>query len=267
MTATATPDLLEAIVAATRRRVTLRQAAVPARRLEERALARVPRGDHFRAALSRADRVSVIAECKRRSPSRGVLHRDYDPVAIAKSYEAAGAAALSILTEPTFFDGSLDHLSAVRDAVRLPLLRKDFIIHEYQLLEALAHGADAILLIVAALSDSALRTLQQRALEYGFATLVEVHDVGELDRALAAGAEIVGINNRNLRTLAVDVTASEAVAGRIPAGVIAESESGLRTRDDLARLRGAGYHAFLIGEHFMTASDAGAALRELLAAS
>src|SRR5262245_35838295 len=237
MTRLAVPDLLETIVAATRRRLEVSSAREPIGIVERRAAARVPQGEAFRAALAREGHVNVIAECKRRSPSRGVLRRDYDPVAIAVGYECAGAVALSVLTEPAFFDGALDHLAAVRTAVSLPLLRKDFIVSEYQLLEARAAGADAILLIVGALTQDELVRLQREAHGLGLATLVEVHDVGELDRALAAGAQIVGVNNRNLRTLEVDTRASETIAARMPQHVIAVSESGLKTAEDLTRLR------------------------------
>jgi indole-3-glycerol phosphate synthase len=261
---TPTPDLLVTIVSATRRSVADRRAAESTGALEARAARTSPQGGAFRRALSRTDRVNVIAECKRRSPSRGVLRASYDPVTIARGYEQAGAAALSILTEPTFFDGDLSHLSAVRDAVRLPLLRKDFIVDEYQLLEARAGGADAILLIVSALPLKELRALHRLAHALGLAALVEVHDAGELDIALDAGAEIVGVNNRDLRTLEVDTRASETIASRMPRSVIAISESGLRSADDLARMRGLGYRAFLIGERFMTTADPGAALGELL---
>lgn len=267
MKTTAGPDLLEAIVAATRRRVTLQQEREPRPQLEQRAAARAPEGDRFQAALAAKDRINVIAECKRRSPSRGVLRRDYDAASIAKSYEAAGAVAVSILTEPSFFDGALDHLRAVRDAVHLPLLRKDFIVDEYQLLEARADGADAVLLIVAALSDITLQTLNRQAAALGLATLVEVHDHVELERAVSAGAAVIGVNNRNLRTLEVHPHASDEVAARIPPGTIAVSESGLRSADELTRLRAAGYHAFLIGERFMTSDDPGRALGELLGTS
>ena len=232
--------------------------------LERRAMAIRPRGDRFEAAVGSRGRVNVIAECKRRSPSKGVLAPAYDPVAIARAYEQGGAAALSVLTEPTFFDGSLAHLEQVRDAVALPLLRKDFIVDEYQLLEARAHGADAVLLIVAALSPDELVRLQSHAAVLGLAALVEVHDESELDRAVDAGARIIGVNNRNLRTLAVDVDASYRLAGKIPADVIAVSESGLQSRSDLARLEAAGYRAFLIGERFMTDPDPSGALRTLI---
>jgi indole-3-glycerol phosphate synthase len=193
-----------------------------------------------------------------------VLRANYDPVAIARGYEGAGAAAISVLTEPTFFDGALEHLHAVRTTVTLPLLRKDFIISEYQLLEARAAGADAVLLIVAALERQALAALHARAMTLGLDVLVEVHDVDELSAAVDAGAQIVGVNNRNLRTLAVDVGASERVAARIPPGVVAVSESGLKSAADLVRLRQLGYGAFLIGERFMTKEDPGAELEAML---
>jgi indole-3-glycerol phosphate synthase len=265
MTSAAAPDILDAIVCATRRVVALRQAREPMAALEARAMEQCPRGERFREALAADGRINVIAECKRRSPARGVLRAEYDPVALARSYEGAGAAALSILTEPTFFDGALDHLRRVRAAVQLPLLRKDFIVEEYQLLEARANGADAVLLIVAALGDAALRRLHQHAQTLGLAVLVEVHDVGELERAVAAGAAIVGVNNRNLRTLEVSTKASEDIARRLPRDVTAVSESGLRSAGDLARLGALGYRAFLIGERFMTAPDPGAALKDLVA--
>jgi indole-3-glycerol phosphate synthase len=206
----------------------------------------------------------VIAECKRRSPSRGVLRAAYDPVSLASGYASAGAAAISVLTDPMFFDGSLDHLAAVREAVTLPLLRKDFVVDEYQLLETVAAGADAVLLIVAALTDDELRRLHRDAGSLGLAALVEVHTEDELDRALSAGAAIVGVNNRNLRTLDVDVELSARIAPRLPASVVAVSESGLKTPADLARLHALGYRAFLMGERFMTAPDPGAALARLL---
>jgi indole-3-glycerol phosphate synthase len=227
---------------------------------------RSPDGAGFVAAVSRTDRVNVIAECKRRSPSRGVLAAQYDPVAIARKYEAGGAAAISVLTEPTFFDGALAHLTAIRDAVALPLLRKDFVVDDYQLLEARAAGADAVLLIVAALDQSELVRLQSRAWELGLAVLVEVHDDEELVRAVGSGARLIGVNNRNLRTLAVDVSASDRLAAQMPAGVVGVSESGLQTRGDLERLAAAGYRAFLIGERFMTDPDPARAIADLIGA-
>jgi indole-3-glycerol phosphate synthase len=257
-------DLLETILAATRRIVEVRSDRETQADLARRADARPARPGCFRAALARRDRVNIIAECKRRSPSRGVLRADYDAVAIATGYARGGAAAISVLTEPTFFDGSLADLSGVREAVETPLLRKDFIVTEYQLFEARAAGADAVLLIVAALSSQALQALAGRAASLGLDVLVEVHDAQELTIAIDAGATIVGVNNRNLRTLAVDVRASEDLIADIPAGVLAVSESGLKTTADLRHLRAAGYGAFLIGERFMLTDDPEAAVRQLL---
>jgi indole-3-glycerol phosphate synthase len=260
-------DLLETIVAATRRIVEVRQAEEPLAALAERAAAMPSRLGRFQAALSPTDQINVIAECKRRSPSRGVLREDYDPVAIATGYAAAGAAAISVLTEPTFFDGSLDHLISVRAAVDVPLLRKDFVVSEYQLLEAKVAGADAVLLIVAALRPAELKVLHDHARRHGLDVLVEAHDATEVSIAIDAGARIIGVNNRNLRTLQVDVHASEALIARMPADLVAVSESGLRTAADLRRLKDLGYRAFLIGERFMTAADPGSALRDLLASA
>jgi len=258
------PDLLRTIVAATQQITDTRRAQEPASALERRAAVRQPRGDRFEAALGMAGRVNVIAECKRRSPSRGVLAPQYEPVAIARKYQAGGAAAISVLTEPTFFDGALAHLTAVREAVDLPLLRKDFVVDEYQLVEARAAGADAVLLIVAALEQSELVHLQSRAWDLGLAALVEIHDDEELTRAVGSGARLIGVNNRNLRTLAVDVSASDRLAAKMPAGVVGVSESGLQTRSDLERLASAGYRAFLIGERFMTDPDPARAIAELI---
>ncbi len=260
----ATADLLGTIIAATRRITEVRADREPLRELAARAEARAPRPGVFTAALSRTDRFNIIAECKRRSPSRGVLRPDYDAVSIARAYTTAGAAAISVLTEPTFFDGALEHLADVRDAVDTPLLRKDFIVSEYQLLEARAAGADAALLIVAALTPSELTQLAQTAGALGLDTLVEVHSADELSIAIDSGARIIGVNNRNLRTLVVDVHASEALVSMMPKGVVAVSESGLKTSADLSRLSKLGYGAFLIGERFMTAADPGAALGQLL---
>jgi indole-3-glycerol phosphate synthase len=258
------PDLLRAIVAGTRRIVEMRRTREQAGALERRAEAVTPRGERFAAALGKHGRVNVVAECKRRSPSRGVLVEVYDPAAIARTYETGGAAAISVLTEPTFFDGALAHLTAVRATVDTPLLRKDFIVDGYQLLEARAAGADAVLLIVAALGQSDLVRLRAQAEGLGLATLVEVHDEEELARALDSGARIIGVNNRNLRTLAVDVGASRRLGPRIPPDVVAVSESGLTGRRELDELSRMGYRAFLIGEHVMTAPDPARAIAELV---
>ena len=260
----AVPDLLEAILGATRARVEAAIEREPHASVERRAMARMPKGEEFTARLSRRGSINVIAECKRRSPSRGVLRTAYDPVAIAIGYERAGAAAISVLTEPGFFDGTLEHLAAVRSAVSIPLLRKDFIIDDYQLLEARAAGADAILLIVAALADRALLALAERAKALQLAALVEVHDREECRRALGAGATIIGVNNRNLRTLTVHLDASRQIAAMLPASVIGISESGLKTSADLQSMQALGYKAFLIGERFMVEPDPGAALGALL---
>ena len=261
------PDLLEAILAATRRVVEVRQAAVPIAKLAERAEALPSHIGSFAGALTVPDAVNVIAECKRRSPSKGVLRAEYDPAAIAAAYAEGGAAAISVLTEPTFFDGSLDHLSAVRAAVEVPLLRKDFIVSEYQLLEAKAAGADAVLLIVAALRPAELKVLHDHAARHGLDALVEVHDARELAIAVDVGARIIGVNNRNLRTLTVDRRASEELIALMPREVVSVSESGLQSADDIDRLRRLGYKAFLIGEYLMSSPDPGRALRALLDAA
>jgi indole-3-glycerol phosphate synthase len=265
--AAGTADLLRTIVAATKRIVDVRREREPIRELERRAAAAPSRAGRFEAALRDVSGVNIVAECKRRSPSGGVLRADYDPVAIANSYAAAGAAAISVLTEPTFFDGALQHLEAVRAAVDLPLLRKDFIVSEYQLLEARAAGADAVLLITSALAPVELKVLHDRAARLGLDVLVEVHDAAELAIAIDCGAALIGVNNRNLRTLEVDVHSSEALIARIPRDVVAVSESGLKSAGDLLRLRDLGYRAFLVGERLMRADDPGAALRGLLDAS
>jgi indole-3-glycerol phosphate synthase len=264
MKAPAAADLLATIIAATRRIVEVRQEREPLAALAKRAEAMTASAGRFLGAVSRTDRVNVIAECKRRSPSRGILRADYDPAAIARAYAHNGAAAISVLTEPTFFDGTPGHLAAVRAAVELPLLRKDFIISEYQLLEARAAGADAVLLIAGALDGRTLQSLVIRAEDLGLDALVEIHDARELAAALDAGAALVGVNNRNLRTLQVDVDVSERLIAAIPPPVVAVSESGLKTAEDLLRLRALGYRAFLVGERFMTERDPGAALGALL---
>jgi len=257
-------DLLLTIVAAARRAAAVRAEHAEARPLPEPA--RPPQGDLFEASL-RTSGIRIIAECKRRSPSRGVLRRDYDPAAIAAEYERAGAAAISVLTEPSFFSGSLDHLRVVRAAVNLPVLRKDFIVTDFQVIEAAACGADAVLLIVGALEKNQLSSLIARARALKLAALVEIHDRRELEIALDANASIVGVNSRNLRTLEVDLAVFDELAPLIPLNVIAVAESGLRTPADLARLRSARYDAFLIGERLMTEQAPGAALAALRTAA
>jgi indole-3-glycerol phosphate synthase len=258
-------DLLRTIVAASRKaavereRVLMKDGAA----FERAVAAAAPRGDRFRTALT-GPGIRVVAECKRRSPSRGVLRSPYDPAGIAAAYEQAGAAAISVLTEPTFFDGSLDHLRDVRRRVRLPILRKDFLVTSFQLREARAAGADAVLLIAAALDPAALRELLREAGALGMAALVEVHDRPELDAALEAGAALVGVNSRNLRTLEMNPDVLDALADGIPDEAIAVAESGLKSADDLTRLAARGYDAFLIGERLMTSPDPGEALGRLL---
>jgi indole-3-glycerol phosphate synthase len=256
-------SLLDAVVAGARRSAGMREQAMDRSGFHESWAGRLPRGDRFEEAL-RQPGIRVIAECKRRSPAKGVLRASYDPAAVARSYRAAGAAAISVLTEPTFFDGSLQHLAAVRSAVDLPVLCKDFLTTEFQLLEARAAGADAVLLIVAALDQDVLARLIAAAGALGLAALVEVHDRDELARALDAGARIIGVNSRNLRTLDVSTAIFDDLAPLLPEEVIAVAESGLKSGDDVRRLRQARYDAFLIGERFMTAEDPGAALAALL---
>lgn len=260
------PDVLEAIVAGARRSAETRQHDVSLAEMERLAAPMRPRGAAFRASLALPG-VRVIAECKRRSPSRGVLRADYDPAAIATGYARAGAAGISVLTEPSFFDGSLTHLRAVRAAVETPLLRKDFIVTEYQIAEARAAGADGVLLIVAALSAASLERLWRYATDLGLMPLVEVHDMAELPIALDAGADTIGVNSRNLKTLTVDTGLFERMADAIPESAVAIAESGIRIVDDIRRLRAAGFDAFLIGERFMTDADPGASLGVLCAAA
>jgi indole-3-glycerol phosphate synthase len=206
----------------------------------------------------------VIAEHKRRSPSRGAIREDLAPADVARRYAAAGAAALSVLTNEPFFGGRLEHLCEARSATELPALRKDFVVDAWQVAEARAAGADAVLLIVAALTDGDLRQLLAEARALRLDALVEVHDGAELERALAAGALLVGVNNRDLRTLTVSLQTSFDLGSRIPDDVVAVAESGIKCGADLRRLRDAGFDACLVGEHLMAAPDPGAALRRLL---
>ena len=259
-------DLLPAMVESARRSADERERSTPRGEIERRAAERRAGGDQFLSAL-RVPGIRILAECKRRSPSKGVLRAQYDPVAIARGYEAAGAAAISVLTEPSFFDGSLDHLRAVRAVVQCPLLRKDFVVTPFQVYEACAAGADAVLLIVAALDDQRLRQLRELASTLGLAALVEVHDRDELMRALQAGATCIGVNSRNLRTLEMQPAVFEELVLGIPKEVVGVAESGIRTADDLRHLRAIGYDGFLIGERFMTTPNPGAALTELKASA
>ena len=214
--------------------------------------------------------VALIAEVKKPSPSAGIICADFDPVRIAKEYETAGASCLSVLTDGKFFQGSLDYLKQIRQAVKLPLLRKDFIIDERQILEAIEWGADAILLIVAILSDTQLKHFHALATEAGLAALVEVHDETELDRALAVGATLIGVNNRDLKTFEVDLATTERLAGKLfPSPATRDSsllvaESGVHTRADVQRLAKCGAQAILVGESLMKHGDIAAKVRELL---
>ena len=257
------PDLLATIVAAARRMVEVRKEQVPEAALEKLAAARRPDGAGFVRALRDGAPPRVIAECKRRSPSRGILRDDYRPGEHARAYAEAGAAAISVLTEPTFFDGSLAHLEEVRAAVNVPLLRKDFIVERYQILEAVASGADAVLLIVGAMEDGALKLLIADAVAAGVAPLVEVHGAVELRIAADSGATLIGVNSRNLRTLAVEPDVHDQLGPLLPKGAVAVAESGLRTSGDLQRLGRAGYDAFLVGERLIAQPDPGAALKAL----
>jgi len=253
------------IVAMRRRRIEEARARVPLGKVQEAAAARAERRD-FAGALG-AGRLRVIAELKRASPSRGLLCRNYQPGHIAQGYAAAGAAALSVLTEEDFFMGSLGDLEEVRGAVGLPVLRKDFVLDGYQVFESAAAGADALLLIVAALADQDLRNLLELCDRVGLAALVEVHTEKEIDRALAAGARIMGVNNRNLKTMEVDLETSLRLRAKIPPTCLAVSESGIRTAADLGRLAAAGFNAVLIGERLMAAPNPGRELAKLLAAA
>ena len=246
---------LDALVAGARRDVERRLAEVPQAVLERQAMSVEPRGRAFVSALSRADWVNVIAECKRRSPSRGLLRADYAPADLAASYERGGAAAVSVLTEPHGFGGSLADLTAVRAAVGLPVLRKDFVLTDYQLIEARAAGADGVLLIAAALDRTLLATLLASARALGLAALVEVHDATELAQVLSLDVELVGVNCRDLRTFDVDLANAERLASAIPPGVIAVAESGIRSPQQIARLAGLGYRAFLVGEALVCSAD------------
>ncbi len=219
----------------------------------------------LRTALSSTDRINIIAEFKRRSPSKGVIREGADPSKIARDYASAGAAAISVLTEEHYFDGSLDDLRAIKSAVALPILRKDFIFDEYQVYEASAAGAAAVLLIVAALDDKRLTSLREMAEdELGMDALVEVHDRNEMKRATQCGAKLIGVNNRDLRTLDVSLETSLNLAASAPTDAVLISESGLRTTEDLLRLKEVGYRGFLIGESLMRAESPGQALAALI---
>lgn len=261
------PATLEQIVAGARQRVARPKSQQQLAELGRRATHHVPRG--FAAALRRASEngPAVIAELKKASPSRGEMRGSFHPSVLALDLAEAGAAALSVLTEEEHFKGQLAYLVEASVAVDLPCLRKDFIVSEFQVLEARAHSADAILLIVAALTDAELRALREAAQRYSLDVLCEVHDADELQRAVDLGFDVIGVNNRNLRTLEVDLHTAEHLASRLPAHVLKVAESGIHTGEDLRRLHDAGYDAFLVGESLMKQEHPGEALRNLLEAA
>jgi len=257
-----TGTVLDRILEARRAEVDHRKRVLPETALKYGVKAATPLRD-FSSALCR-DGLNVLAELKPASPSRGVIREPFEPVELAQSLETAGACALSVLTEGEFFRGSLKNLRDARKAIQLPVLRKDFIFDSWQVWETRANDADSFLLIVATLSDGLLRDLIVLGRQLGMEPLVEVHTAEDLDRALAAGARILGVNNRDLKTLTVNVNTSFELIGRIPDDCIAVSESGLRTHEDLVKLRAAGFDAFLIGTHLMLAPDPAAALSSLI---
>jgi indole-3-glycerol phosphate synthase len=259
------PDILARIVA--KKREELARAVPPQweREAELRAERHNATRRDFRAALT-ARTPAIIAEVKKASPSKGTFSIDFDAVRLASAYERGGAAAVSVLTDETFFQGSLADLENARAAVSLPVLRKDFTIAHSHILEAAAHGADAILLIAAILTEREIREFREAAARYRMSALVEVHNRGELDKAIAAGSDTIGVNNRDLTTFAVTLETSLRLAEHMPASAIRVSESGIRGAEDIARLRAAGFTAFLVGEHLMQSGDPAAALQKLVAA-
>ncbi len=261
-------DILQRIVAVKREEIAAARPLHPLARLHEQALAQRPGRRPFESALRAhvaAGGAAVIAEVKKASPSKGVLREHFVPAEIAASYAAGGAACLSVLTDERFFQGSADYLRQARAACALPVLRKDFIIDEYQVAEAAAMGADCILLIAACLDDALMADLEACAHALGLAVLVEVHDGAELQRALRLKTPLVGINNRNLRSFEVTLDTTLGLLHEVPADRLLVTESGILARADVLRLRAAGVHAFLVGEAFMRASDPGRALAELFA--
>jgi indole-3-glycerol phosphate synthase len=258
------PASLDSIVAATRQRLSSRTQDSDRRALEREAAAHVPRG--FRKQLRRVaqDGIAIIAELKKASPSKGLIRADFRPTELAQDLEYAGAAALSVLTDEQFFQGSLDYLRQASTSSSLPCLRKDFIVDEFQIVEARANSADAILLIVAALEQAELVSLAGIARAQGLDVLCEAHDEQELQRALDAGCDLIGVNCRNLQTFEVDLETAFRLVEKIPASCVRVAESGIQSGSDIARLRAAGYEAFLIGESLMKAPRPGEALAELM---
>jgi indole-3-glycerol phosphate synthase len=261
------PVSLDQIVSSTRRKVAETKRVADLGELQRQAEQHVPRG--FRRVLEEKSRtgVAVIAELKKASPSKGLIRPEFRVDELAAELESAGAAALSVLTDDEFFQGSLENLRRASEAVKIPCLRKDFIVDEFQLLEARAHLADAVLLIVSALTNAELNRLALGARLNGLDVLCEVHDEAELQRAVDAGFDLIGVNARDLRTFKVDLETAFRLAERLPKNVVKVAESGIRSGEDIARLRAAGYQAFLIGESLMRAECAGDALRELVASA
>jgi indole-3-glycerol phosphate synthase len=261
------PVSLDQIIRSTRGKVAEAKRTVEVREMERSAERHVPRG--FRRALQAKSRdgVAVIAELKKASPSKGLIRAEFCVEKLARDLEAAGAAALSVLTDEEFFQGSLENLRKASAVVTVPCLRKDFIVDEFQLLEARANSADAVLLIVAALTEEELTGLARGARSRGLDVLCEVHDEEELDRAIDAGCDLIGVNTRDLRTFKVDAETAFRLAELLPKNVVRVAESGIRSGEDIARLRAAGYDAFLIGESLMRADSPGVALRALLAST
>ena len=257
--------ILDRILEIKRGEIAAARARAPQAMLEKRVREAPAVRDFVQALRAKiaAGRPAVIAEIKRASPSKGLLRADFDPAVIAKSYEAAGAACMSVLTDVQFFQGAPEHLGAARSACALPALRKDFIVEPYQVFESRTLGADCILLIAACLSADQMRQLEALATGLGMAVLVEVHDAAELDTALLLKTPLIGINNRNLRTFETRLETTLDLLALIPSGRMVVTESGIATGADVERLRAKGVHAFLVGETFMRATDPGSALRKL----
>jgi indole-3-glycerol phosphate synthase len=256
-------SVLDQIVTSKRREVLVARQRMPIEELEAQAREAPPVRD-FRAMLAGREQIQLIAEVKKASPSAQIIRRDFDPVAIARCYQDHGAACVSVLTDAPFFEGHLSYLARVRASVVIPLLRKDFLIDEYQVVEARLAGADAILLIAEILDDNLMRSLMKRAHKLGMTALVELHDSTNLRRVLDAGADCVGVNNRDLRQFTTDIEHTLRIRDRIPHDVVLVSESGIRTRQDVERLEAAGVSAILVGESLMRAPDIGQAVERLL---
>jgi indole-3-glycerol phosphate synthase len=255
--------ILDRILANKYLEVAQRRTVAPIEQLREQALAQTP-PRNFIDALKQAGRPALIAECKKASPSKGLLRPDYDPAQLARMYAQNGAAALSVLTDEKFFQGALSDLTAAREAASLPTLRKDFVVDCYQVYEARAAGADAVLLIVAALRLGQLQELQQQIDELGMTALVEVHDEAEVDIALKIGPKLIGVNNRNLHDFTVDLQTTARLRESIPTEIALVAESGIHTAEDVSRVKEMGVDAILVGEALVTAGDVGARVRELV---